>query len=769
MRRHPIGCVAPRPVEAFLFVLMWLLAMPVHVTAQESVPNLPALEDFVQTSTMKCDNLDGKADACFDRLRQSAQYKQIQASKANLRTGMEGVLAKRQTGGDLTPDLAAKAEALLKAYDRDLEAVMAAFNARYGPQVVQADEALRAEADKMQKSLLERRDALLEWRHLCDPGQADELARLEARQEELEKQKAQIEEMFRSDPKLAATNQALLTEATNLLNEARGKLAAARTRNDQFKKQAKDVTGKSDEAHAIESLQDRVDALRIQWNKARIKLLRMQSKLHEATDRSLNATVHVTHGAVTVSRGDGQAVAVAEGLVMLPGDTIRTMDDGVASVTLCDGSRVNLSHQAIFTLDAQDASKGWIKSGSVWFDGVIAGLRDRYQVRIPTAVAAVRGTDVLFTVDEKQTSVAVGDGEVEITFAAGGLPMQLHPGQRATWANGQDKVLTGAIRDYDDLLAEKMSDLPLAIRSPSLGTTGEGGVGGLRVADVPLPVVVERPIKESSAVPATISAPVIEVPPAVVDTPPDAVPGNVEVKASVSGTIKQAPAKGLLGAQVRQGQILARLDDAEFVTEAATADAALDKARQELKRGKDLARQNAISKDDLDNLKTAFNDATAAAQLAHQNLEACKIKAPVAGTLIQVNVDTGDSVAPGDEAPALFVIAGGPRPEGVAKATQDLDIFCLALDKYAADTGAYPTTKQGLKALLVCPAGVDNWDGPYINKALGLKDPWGHPYVYRSSGPKVDDVGDPYDLFSAGPDGIAGTGDDVSPTTPAGL
>ena len=68
-----------------------------------------------------------------------------------------------------------------------------------------------------------------------------------------------------------------------------------------------------------------------------------------------------------------------------------------------------------------------------------------------------------------------------------------------------------------------------------------------------------------------------------------------------------------------------------------------------------------------------------------------------------------------------------------------------ALDLYKSDVGQYPTSAQGLDALVKPPGGVDNWNGPYLKKIGDIKDPWGHPYNYRSPGQHGD-----FDLYSFG-------------------
>jgi general secretion pathway protein G len=85
--------------------------------------------------------------------------------------------------------------------------------------------------------------------------------------------------------------------------------------------------------------------------------------------------------------------------------------------------------------------------------------------------------------------------------------------------------------------------------------------------------------------------------------------------------------------------------------------------------------------------------------------------------------------------------------------------LATALNMYEQDTGSYPTTAQGLNALLVAPAGVSNWRGPYLQKNEIPVDPWTHGYVYTCPG--GHNTGS-YDLMSYGKDGKEGGGDDVA-------
>jgi general secretion pathway protein G len=88
----------------------------------------------------------------------------------------------------------------------------------------------------------------------------------------------------------------------------------------------------------------------------------------------------------------------------------------------------------------------------------------------------------------------------------------------------------------------------------------------------------------------------------------------------------------------------------------------------------------------------------------------------------------------------------------IVKAKHDIQAYATALNLYRMDNFRYPTTDQGLKALVEKPAdpNVRNWkEGGYIQ---GLrKDPWGNDYVFLSPGTRGE-----YDLYSLGADGQPG-------------
>jgi general secretion pathway protein G len=74
-----------------------------------------------------------------------------------------------------------------------------------------------------------------------------------------------------------------------------------------------------------------------------------------------------------------------------------------------------------------------------------------------------------------------------------------------------------------------------------------------------------------------------------------------------------------------------------------------------------------------------------------------------------------------------------------------------ALDLYAYEVGHYPTSEEGLRALVAKPATETRWNGPYLQRAEMIVDPWGHPYQYRMPGQHGS-----YDLYSLGPKGTQG-------------
>ena len=83
----------------------------------------------------------------------------------------------------------------------------------------------------------------------------------------------------------------------------------------------------------------------------------------------------------------------------------------------------------------------------------------------------------------------------------------------------------------------------------------------------------------------------------------------------------------------------------------------------------------------------------------------------------------------------------------------------LPLSSYRIAMGDFPSTSEGLQALISAPASkAENWHGPYFSDPKIPLDPWGEPYVYKYPG-----VHNPkgYDIYSKGPDKVDGTADDI--------
>jgi general secretion pathway protein G len=100
-------------------------------------------------------------------------------------------------------------------------------------------------------------------------------------------------------------------------------------------------------------------------------------------------------------------------------------------------------------------------------------------------------------------------------------------------------------------------------------------------------------------------------------------------------------------------------------------------------------------------------------------------------------------------APVALRQLGGAR---VSIAEQSIERLVSILDIYKLDVGSFPTTDQGLQALIAKPTSVGRWNGPYVKGDAVPLDAWGHPYLYRhpSVRPKRE-----YDLCSRGPNGDA--------------
>ncbi|HPB75405.1 MAG TPA: type II secretion system major pseudopilin GspG [Chromatiaceae bacterium] len=98
--------------------------------------------------------------------------------------------------------------------------------------------------------------------------------------------------------------------------------------------------------------------------------------------------------------------------------------------------------------------------------------------------------------------------------------------------------------------------------------------------------------------------------------------------------------------------------------------------------------------------------------------------------------------------PQVMKTLGSSKTKTARLQIEDLS---AALDIYRLEVGRYPTTNDGLQALVENTAGVPNWNGPYLKKSQVPKDPWGFDYQYRSPGQNGS-----FDLWALGADNREG-------------
>ncbi|WP_116475457.1 type II secretion system major pseudopilin GspG [Zobellella maritima] len=98
--------------------------------------------------------------------------------------------------------------------------------------------------------------------------------------------------------------------------------------------------------------------------------------------------------------------------------------------------------------------------------------------------------------------------------------------------------------------------------------------------------------------------------------------------------------------------------------------------------------------------------------------------------------------------PQVFKQLGGSKTKTASLQIKELG---TALDLYRLEVGRYPSSSEGLEALLTRPTDTRGWNGPYLTKKNIPRDPWGNDYQYRNPGQYGE-----YDLFSLGSDNQEG-------------
>jgi general secretion pathway protein G len=101
---------------------------------------------------------------------------------------------------------------------------------------------------------------------------------------------------------------------------------------------------------------------------------------------------------------------------------------------------------------------------------------------------------------------------------------------------------------------------------------------------------------------------------------------------------------------------------------------------------------------------------------------------------------------------AAFIVPnviGQSEKARVDLARANMNAISTQLEMFRMHNGRYPTSEEGLRALVEKPANARNWTAPYLSKMP--EDPWGNAYIYISPG-----ITGPYDLISLGADGREG-------------
>jgi general secretion pathway protein G len=101
-------------------------------------------------------------------------------------------------------------------------------------------------------------------------------------------------------------------------------------------------------------------------------------------------------------------------------------------------------------------------------------------------------------------------------------------------------------------------------------------------------------------------------------------------------------------------------------------------------------------------------------------------------------------------APRVMTLFGNAKQKIAA---QSIGQLTDVLEFYRLDVGSYPSTDQGLGALVTAPSGAANWHGPYLKDGKAPVDPWGRPFQYRNPSART---GLPFDICSYGASGQPG-------------
>jgi general secretion pathway protein G len=102
-------------------------------------------------------------------------------------------------------------------------------------------------------------------------------------------------------------------------------------------------------------------------------------------------------------------------------------------------------------------------------------------------------------------------------------------------------------------------------------------------------------------------------------------------------------------------------------------------------------------------------------------------------------------------------ITGRGKEAKVTTAKQGISNIKTALKMFEMNCDRFPTSEEGLRALIEPPGNLPGWKGPYLDQQSVPLDPWQQPYMYRCPGQHSND----FDLYSYGPDMQDGGDDDI--------
>ena len=97
--------------------------------------------------------------------------------------------------------------------------------------------------------------------------------------------------------------------------------------------------------------------------------------------------------------------------------------------------------------------------------------------------------------------------------------------------------------------------------------------------------------------------------------------------------------------------------------------------------------------------------------------------------------------------PTVLNQLGGAKSKTARVQIKDLE---QAIEIYKLDVGSYPSSSEGLNALVEKPGNADGWNGPYLKSGVPL-DPWKAEYIYANPGERAE-----IDIYSLGQDGSEG-------------